>query len=138
MKSMNVYLFFNGNCEEAMNFYKKCLGGDLTLMRYKEGPMETTEESKEKIMHAELRMDGIHLMASDGEVGKKLLVGQNVNLSINFDTKGEQEEVFNMLADGGNITMKLEDVFWGAKFGSLTDKFGVNWMFNYDKPEAQN
>lgn len=131
---MNVYLFFKGNCEAAMNFYKECLGGDLTLMRYREGPMETPEALKDKIMHAELRIHGIHLMASDVEPGQEISIGKNVNLSINFETEEEQEKVFNKLADGGNVTMPLQDTFWGAKFGSLTDKYEINWMFNYDKP----
>jgi PhnB protein len=138
MKSMNAYLFFNGNCEEAMNFYKDCMGGDLTLMRYEETPVETTEEQKEKIMHAELRKDGIHMMAADVQSNDGLLVGQNINLSLNFDTLQEQESVFNKLAVGGNITMPLNDAFWGAKYGSLTDKYGVNWMFNFEEePKAE-
>jgi PhnB protein len=133
MKSMNVYLFFNGNCEEAMNFYKKCLGGELTLMRYKEAPIETAEDMKEKIMHAELRKDGIHMMAADEERKKELIIGQNVNLSINFETPEEQEEVFKKLAEDGKINMELQDTFWDATYGSLTDKYGINWIFNYDK-----
>jgi PhnB protein len=133
MKSMNVYLFFNGNCEEAMNFYKKCLGGELTLMRYKEAPIETAEDMKEKIMHAELRKDGIHMMAADEERKKELIIGQNVNLSINFETPEEQEEVFKKLAEDGKINMDLQDTFWDATYGSLTDKYGINWIFNYDK-----
>jgi PhnB protein len=138
MKSMNVYLFFNGNCAEAMEFYKKCLGGELTLMKYSEGPMEKPEGADDKIMHAELRFDGIHMMAADIVDREELRFGENYHLSLNFETLEELQKSFDALGDNGKVTMPVQDTFWGASFGMLTDKFGINLMFNYDKPGNGN
>ena len=106
MKDINAYLFFEGNCREAMNFYQSCLGGKTEVMTFEGSPMEVPDEYKDKVMHACLMTDELTLMASDS------MPGQPVNF--------------------GN---SVDDTFWGARFGSLIDKFGINWMLNYDKPK---
>lgn len=134
MKQLNVYFTFDGNCEQAMNFYAACLGGNIEfLQRFSDAPMETEAANKERVMHCTLRAGDIVLMASDSMPGSQVISGGQVNLSLNFDNENEQTETFHKLAEGGTITMPLEDAFWGARFGMLTDQFGVNWMFNHDR-----
>ena len=135
-KHMTVtpYIMFNGTCEEALNFYSKALNGEIKEMhRFEGSPAEGMSADKQKIMHATFIADGLTFMASDGD-GKDA-VGGMVHLSLNFTADGEIDKVFNALGEGAKITMPLQDTFWGARFGMLTDKFGVNWMFNYDKPK---
>lgn len=136
MKSLNVYLFFGGRCEEALNFYKECMDGEITsLQRFGDAPMEVGEHEKDKVMHAEFRSEDIYFMASDGMEEQEVEQGNTVTLSINLDDEAEQEKMFRKLAEGGKVTMELQDTFWGARFGQLTDKFGINWMLNCDKGE---
>jgi PhnB protein len=125
---------FNGNCEEALNFYAKALGGEIKeLNRFEGSPAEGMSADKQKVLHAHFVAKGIFFMASDGDKGQE---GGMVHLSISFEQDGEIDTVFNALSEGATITMPLQDTFWGARFGMLRDRFGVNWMFNYDKPKA--
>ena len=136
MKNLNVYLTFNGNCEEAINFYKKILGGEIiTRQTFGESPMPSEENWKNKIMHVHYKSEGIELMASDSMPDQPVNAGSNISLSINLTDEAEQTRVFNALAEGGTITMPLADQFWGARFGMLTDKFGYHWMLNCQKPQ---
>lgn len=134
-KTLSIYLAFPGTCEEALGFYKKSLGGDiLSMQRFENTPMEnTTDADKKKIMHAEFKSDDIYFMASDSMPAYPITSGNNVTLSLNFTDEKDQETTFNNLAAGGRINMPLQDTFWGAKFGMLTDKFGINWMLNCEK-----
>jgi PhnB protein len=136
MKDITPYLTFNGNCRQAMTFYKDILGGDLELMDFASSPMEVPDEAKNYIMHAILTSNGVTLMASDTMPNQAVTNGNSVSLSINCQSVDEINHLFNSLSDGGEITMPLEDTFWGARFGMLTDKFGTCWMFNYDYPQA--
>lgn len=126
---LNSYLMFDGNCEEAMNYYKDIFDGEfVSLMRYKEGPPEYSNPSNEnQIMHVTMQFRGIELLASDAMMAP-VTKGTNNYLSISTDDEDEAHSIFNSLADGGAIEMPFEEVFWGGKFGSLTDKFGVQWM----------
>ncbi|MDR9416609.1 MAG: VOC family protein [Gracilimonas sp.] len=134
MKTITPYLFFPGNCEKAMNFYKECLNGEITaLQRFGETEMPVDDDHKQKIMHGELKADGITIMFSDGAPHKEITDGNNVQLSINLDSEEEQDRIFDALADGGKITMPLEITFWGARYGMVTDKFGIRWMLNCEK-----
>lgn len=134
MKSLNVYLFFAGRCKEALTFYKECLGGEVTPMQtFGEGPMEVDESQKAKIMHAEFHGDDIFFMASDGMGDEEKIDGNSITLSLNLDDETEQEDVFKKLSEGGKVIMELQDTFWDARFGMLTDKFGIRWMLNCDK-----
>lgn len=130
------YIMFNGTCEEALNFYAKALNGQIKdLMRFEGTPAENMSADKNKVMHSHFVADGIFFMASDGNEGNAAAGGgAQVHMSINCSTEEELNNAFNGLAEGAKITMPLNDTFWGAKFGMLTDKFGINWMFNYDKP----
>ncbi|MBS1552853.1 MAG: VOC family protein [Bacteroidetes bacterium] len=139
MTTINPYLTFNGNCEEAFNFYKSVFGGEFPYIgRFKDMPSQDPipENEAQKIMHVSLPVGGnTVLMGSDSleSYGKKHQPGNNFSISVNTDTKEETERIFNGLSEGGNITMPLMDTFWGAYFGMATDKFGIQWMINYDK-----
>ncbi len=132
---LEPYLFFRGNCEEALNFYKDVFGGQIEgLSRWSEMPKdaegpEVTPETENRVMHASFRAPGISFMASDATVGKTYGEG-SISLSLGMEQVAEAERVFNRLADGGNVEMPLTDMFWGARFGMLTDKYGIDWMIN--------
>lgn len=128
------YLNFNGNCREAMNFYKACIGGSLEIMGFEGAPMEVPAESKDAVMHAILKSGAILIMASDTMPGHTITFGDSVSLSINCESKAQTDAFFNALVAGGKVNMPLEETFWGAYFGMITDKFGIHWMFNYDDP----
>ena len=133
MKSINPYLIFNGNCRDAMRFYEKCLGGTLNMMPFSEAPGNHPPEAKDRIMHANLVANGWVLMASDNMPGMAHKVGDNCFISIDCSTEGEVDKLFNALSDGGKVKMAVADTFWGARFGMCEDRFGVCWMFNFDK-----
>ena len=147
MTSLNIYLNFNGNCEEAFTFYKSVFGRAFeTLSRFKEMPNndESTplsEEFGEKIMHVSLPISKeTVLMGSDvgGEWSKSFKQGNNFAISVNTDNKDGATRIFNALAEGGKITMPLAETFWGSYFGMLTDKFGINWMVNCNLSSHKN
>jgi len=139
MAAVNPYLNFNGNTEEAFNFYKSVFGGEfLALMRFKDNPDcgDIAESDKDRIMHIALPIgDGNALMATDAleSMGQKLNVGNNFYIALSPESKEEAERLFSGLSAGGKIEMPLQDMFWGAYYGSFSDKFGVQWMVNYDK-----
>lgn len=131
-----IYLMFNGNCREALEFYKDKLEGNIEFVQtYGEAPIDTTEEQKGKIMHATLDLQGFKIMASDSDGKRNVQFGDNFSIALDFKSDGDIERAFSQMSTGGQVTMPLQDTFWGAKFGMCTDKFGVNWMFNYDKPQ---
>jgi PhnB protein len=133
------YIIFNGNCEEALNFYAKTLNGEIKdLMRFEGAPVENMTDDKQKVMHSHFAVDGNNLfMASDTGFGGPMAAhGGMVHLSLNFTDSARIQQVFAAMSDGGKVTMPLQDTFWGATFGMLTDQYGVNWMFNYDKPRS--
>jgi PhnB protein len=135
---LTPYIIFNGTCEEALNFYATALKGEIKdLMRFEGTPVADMTADKQKVMHAHFGVDGtILFMASDsGQGGPAETKGGMVHLSLNFTDAAHIENVFAALSEGGTVTMPLQDTFWGARFGMLTDKFGINWMFNYDKPK---
>jgi PhnB protein len=135
MTHITPYIHFNGNCQEAFNFYKECLGGELMLQTVGESPMaEQMPHMKEKVMHASLANKSIMLMGSDMMSSEGALQGNNISLCIN--NAGSEEEVrtlFEKLSSGASIKHPLKEEFWGALYGDFTDKFGINWMFNFDK-----
>lgn len=141
MASVSTYLNFERNTEEVFNFYKSVFGGDYSeqgMMRFKdippqEGMPPIAKEDLNLVMHVELKILGVHsLMGTDSpeSMGFKINKGNNVHINIMLDTRKETKELFDKLSDGGKITMELQDMFWGDYFGSCTDKFGVQWMFN--------
>lgn len=133
-----LYLNYNGNAEEAINFYKDNLNGTLvSLQRFGDTPMPENEKDKDKIMHAVLDLQGFIIMFSDGNDEHKVTFGDNFSIALNFKSESEMEKAFHAMSAGGQVTMPLQDTFWGARFGMCADKFGVNWMFNMDKNQQQ-
>jgi PhnB protein len=133
MGSITPYLTFTDRGVEAMEFYKIVFGGDLVTQTFGESPVEAPPEAKDRLMHAHLNAPGLQLMASDCMPGQEAVIGTNVSLSIDCDSEEQQNAFFTALSEGGTVTMPLQDTFWGARFGMLVDRFGVSWMFNYDK-----
>ncbi|MCH5718466.1 VOC family protein [Niabella hibiscisoli] len=136
---LNPYLNFDGNAEEAFNFYKSVFGGEFAggIMKMSSAPgtENLPDDEKGRVMHVSLPLDNNQtLMASDivPSMGHKLTQGNNVYLSLHPDNKEEADKLFNALADGGKVEMPMEDQFWGDYFGSLVDKFGIGWMVNYN------
>lgn len=138
MKSINPYLNFNGNTEEAFNFYKSVFGGEfITLQRFKDTPeaSKLSAADGEKIMHVALPIgNGNILMATDvlESMGQKLTEGTNFSLAIEAESEEEATTLFNALSAGGKIEMPLQKTFWGAFFGMFADKFGIQWMINFE------
>ncbi len=146
MATVNPYLNFNGNTEEAFNFYKSVFGGEFTaLQRFGDTPPcpeagELSASDREKVMHVSLPIGkGSILMATDTleSMGRSLKAGNNFSISINAESEEEANELFNGLSVGGEVIMPISNAFWGALFGMLTDKFGIQWMVNYDRNQPQ-
>ncbi|TRW25266.1 VOC family protein [Flavobacterium zepuense] len=147
MKAVNPYLNFPGNAEEAFNHYKSIFGGEFQmLMRYKDIPQgvemdgcvdmqgkATPKDEENYIMHIALMVGNSVLMASDVPAAMGgVNFGNSVTLSVSVESREEADRVFAGLSEGGNPQMPMDDMFWGAYYGMLTDKFGINWMVSYD------
>ena len=141
MATLNPYLNFNGNTEDAFNFYRSVFGTEfIALQRFRDTPDEICKKvppaDADKIMHVALPIgNGNILMATDAleSMGQAVQPGSNFSLSISADSEEEAHRLFNALSDGGKVAMPLEKAFWGALFGLLTDPFGIQWMVNYDE-----
>jgi PhnB protein len=137
--AVGIYLMFNGNCEEAINFYAAATGGSIDfLQRFGDSPMPTAESRQQKVMHASITIAGSTILCSDTDGTRDVTFGDNFSISINFDSVNDIDTMFAALSAGGTVTMPLQDTFWNARFGMCTDKFGVNWMFNYDYPQENS
>lgn len=135
MAQLNPYLNFGNNCREAMNFYKECLGGELTLQKVSESPEMAAQmppQMKDSILHSQLKCDDVVIMGSDMSREKRV-EGNTVHLCINCNTEDELDSFFTKLSAGGEVTDPLADMPWGGKYGALTDKYGKHWMFNFQK-----
>ncbi|GEO21626.1 VOC family protein [Cyclobacterium qasimii] len=139
MAKISTYLNFNGNCEEAFNFYKTVFGGEFTFIgRFEEMPesddYSIPEADKNKIMHVSLPIGTSILMGSDvgGDWATSFKQGNNFLVSINADSKEEADRLFNALGEEGQITTPLHNSFWGDYFGMLKDKFGIAWMMSFN------
>ena len=137
MKSIHPYLTFNGNCREAMVFYKNCLGGELSfqttswLIPYFVSQLPA--KMKKYILHAELSNENLILMASDIVSEKRLLKGNAISLLLNCKSEKEIKDCYQKLSTGGEQTHPLEETYWGALFGGLKDKYGNNWLLSYKR-----
>lgn len=140
MSTINPYINYKGNCEEAFEFYKSVFGGDFM------GPKMTwdgvdmgqpvPEAAKGKIMHIALPIgEGSVLMGSDcvEGFGPPVEFGNNMSIALGPSSKEEADRLFDGLSSGGQVSMPMADAFWGGYFGSFIDKFGVSWLINYDK-----
>ncbi|MFV8342595.1 VOC family protein [Flavobacterium sp. XS2P39] len=141
MARVSTYLNFPRNTEDAFNFYKSVFGGEFSaggITRFSdippaEGMPPIDENDKNLIMHIELPIIGGHfLMGTDApeSMGFKVNFGNNIFINLEPDTRAETKKIFDLLSSGGTITMELQIMFWGAYYGSCTDKFGIQWMFN--------
>jgi PhnB protein len=129
MATINAYLTFNGNCREAMSFYKDCFGGELNLETVKGSPMEShwPEEVQNNILHSNLTSDAISILGSDMVEQKGLTAGNNITLALICCTKQEIESYFNKLSKGGTVKYPLHD-FYNGKIGGVIDRYGINWF----------
>ncbi len=145
MIQLDAYLFFKGNCKEAMEFYKSVFGGELSMQTYGEGmkgmPADQTppemQGHDDKIMHSLLSGGDIRLMGSDstrdGEFGQSF-----ISLSLSGTDEDKLRNAWDKLSEGGEVTMPLEKAPWGDMFGGLTDKYGVEWMVNITAPKTED
>ena len=136
---VQAYVSFSGRCEEALEFYKKSAGAEVTgLMRWKESPDENMKSPpgyEEKVMNAVFRVGETELMADDG-MGEKQAEFKGITLAIEVANDSEAKRIFAALGEGGMVTMPLVKTFWTSSFGMLTDKFGVPWMVNVAMQKA--
>jgi PhnB protein len=142
MRTVNPYLTFPGNCEEAFNFYKSVFGGEFAYVgRFSEMPPQegmppVSETDKNKIMHVSLPISKeTNLMGCD-DWGGKATYGDNIGLSISADSKEDADRLFQQLSSGGRTTMPMGDTFWGSYFGMCSDRFNISWMIGYDQPQT--
>ncbi len=132
---IQTYLTFNGQCEQAFEFYAQCLGGKVTfLQRYAGSPMDNAElpaDFKNKVLHATFEAEGQKIMGSDGGPGHPFPGYSGFSVSLNLPKEAAKgKKAFDALAAGGQVQMPFQKTFWAEGFGMLTDKFGVPWMVN--------
>lgn len=144
MTTVNIYLTFDGNCEEAFTFYKSVFGGEFQYVgKYGDMPPQNDiipvhENEKGKIMHITLPISKeTMLMGNDNlHTSAPLVIGNNFTISIKMNNKAEADILFEKLSNGGKITLPMKVTFWGSYYGNITDKFGINWKMNVDLNEA--
>lgn len=138
MAKMNPYLYFDGNAEEALRFYESAFGSKISRihkMSDAPGTENMPEEERNRVMHISLPIDDhTTLMASDimPSMGHVMNAGNNIHISLHPTSREEAGRLFNNLSAGGKIDTPLQDTFWGAYYGTFEDKYGINWMVNYD------
>lgn len=134
--NLDPYLFFGGNCKEAMEFYKGIFGGDVTIMTFGDmpGDMQDKEAMNDLVMHAFLDAGDIRLMASDSQQASAKAA--KVELSLSGDDEATLRKYFDGLSVGGNVRSPLKTETWGDTFGMLTDKYNIDWMINITTPKA--
>jgi PhnB protein len=138
--AVDVYLNFNGNCREAVEYYAQVFGTEKPqIMTFGETPPDPDyplpEEAKNLVMHTRLNINGSNVMFSDVFPGMPFVVGNNISLAVVSKNLDEIKSFFNKLKDGGTVGMDLQETFWSKCYGNLTDKFGIEWQFNYDSGE---
>ena len=141
MAGVSIYLNFNGNTEEAFVFYRSVFGGDFSLLqRFSDMPGndQVSKADLKKLIHIALSLnEHVTLHGTDAidNMGRKLVVGNNVSILLDAKSKAEAEKLFNKLSVNGMVEMPLQDTFWGAYYGSFKDQFGIYWMINFDYPK---
>ena len=142
MATINPYLIFNGNCEEAFLFYQSVFGGEIPYIgKFKDMPSDDntptlSDEDLNRVMHVCLPIGKTILMGSDSNSASgDVAFGANVSISINTESKQEADKLFDGLSAEGNPFMPMSQTFWGAYFGMFVDKFGIHWMVNFDENE---
>jgi PhnB protein len=136
MKSVTAYLSFDGNCREAMQFYQKCLGTEIQITPVMDAQGKPSIETGARIMHSQLLRNGQPLLqASDEQSSSSLRPGDNFQVAVDCDSVEEIDRTFEALSQDGKVRMPLGNVPWGARFGMLTDKFGIRWILNCYLPK---
>jgi PhnB protein len=128
----NPYITFNGNCQDAMTFYKKATGGDLFVMPFEGSPVEVPEGYEAKVLHSTLVFGDAIIMASDSVPGQEVANGSNCHIMLGCDDLEDAEVLFKNLSYDGTVIIPFESAFWGAKFGMFIDQFGIHWMIHCD------
>ncbi|SFG11598.1 PhnB protein [Desulfotomaculum arcticum] len=139
--AVDVYINFNGNCREAVEFYTEVFGTEKPqIMTFGDTPpspeFPLPEEAKNLVMHTRLNINGSTVMFSDVFPGRPFVAGNNISLTIISKNMDEIKSLFNKLQEGGTVDMELQETFWSKCYGSLTDKFGIPWQLSYDSGEA--
>ncbi|WP_186672569.1 VOC family protein [Sporosarcina sp. BP05] len=139
--AVDIYLNFNGNCREVVNFYAKVFGTEAPkIMTFGETPPNPEyplpEEAKELVMHTRLNISGSNVMFSDVFPGMPFIEGNNISLAFVSTDLEEINSAFSNLKEGGKVGMELQETFWSKYYGQITDKFGIEWQFNYDNGEV--
>lgn len=133
---VNVYLIFNGDCRQAIEFYGQVFGSEANIMTFGDAPpnpdFPLPEEAKNLVMHAQLLVQGTRVMFSDTFPGQPYVKGNNIELAFVSTNIDEIKSIFNKLKEGGEIKMDLQETFWSKCYGALTDKFGVKWQFSHE------
>lgn len=129
---LSTYLAFNGNCREAFDFYRSVFGGEFaSFQTFGERPeMGVPDAMQDQVLHVTLPIGASVLMGSD-KPGTPVVVGTNFSITVTPDSRELCDRLFAALSAGGEVTMPLQETFWGAYFGSCKDRFGINWMFNH-------
>jgi PhnB protein len=137
MTTLNPYIYFNGNCREAMIFYQQCLGGQLNMQTVAGSALEDKcpVAMQRKIIHATLLSGAVFIMGSDMCNAAGVAPGNTIAISLNCSSEQEINTLYQRFAEDGKVIDPLKTQFWGGMFGLVEDKFGVRWMFNYDKNE---
>lgn len=135
--SINVYMIFNGNCQEAVEYYAQVFGAQHTeISRFGDMPpepgQEMPEEMKNRVMHTSLNIHGSTVMFSDGMTDAPITAGNNINVTVLSDDLEKIREEFNHLARDGKVRMDMQETFWSSGYGIVQDKYGIEWMFSHD------
>ncbi|MEO5775808.1 MAG: VOC family protein [Flavobacterium sp.] len=143
MTTINPYLIFNGNCEAAFLFYKSVFGGEFPYIgKFSDMPPSDDENcpppsaaDADRVMHVSLPIGGGSILMGSDSTSQSgdVVIGSNVSMSLNTESRAEADKLFNGLSAGGNVIMAMQNTFWGAYFGMFVDKFGIHWMINFDE-----
>ena len=139
--AVNIYLNFNGNCREVAEFYAEVFGTEAPkIMTFGEAPPNPEyplpEEAKELVMHTRLNISGSTVMFSDVFPGMPFIEGNNISLAFVGTDQDEIKSVFSKLKEGGKVGLELQETSWSKYYGQITDKFGIEWQFNFDNGET--
>jgi PhnB protein len=136
MIGVQPYINFNGNCREAVDFYIDALGGEMIYTQtYGDSPMKGMAADGQ-VMHCTFKIGDSHIMACDNPEGQGGAGSSNISLAIGMDDGTRAEEMFARISEGGTVTMPMAETFWAERFGMVTDRFGINWMFNVEKAQG--
>lgn len=138
--ALSVYMVFNGDCRQAVEFYGQVFGSEPRIMSFGDAPpnpeFPIPEEARNLVMHAELMISGSRVMFSDTFPGRPYVKGNNIELTVVSTDMDEVKSIFNKLKESGKVEMELQETFWSKCYGKLTDKFGVEWQVSHDDDGA--